>query len=150
MIVVESLTKTYGAVTAVRDLSFSVARGETFALVGPNGAGKTTTLKVLLGLARPDSGRVTIGPDGDGGLAIDVADNGRGIKTEDVSRVFEAYYQGDDGMALKKGIGLGLAIVRQLVEAHRGRVWAESEGEGKGCTFRVRIPKGLAAEVDPS
>jgi Cu-processing system ATP-binding protein len=63
MIRVESLTKSYGPVTAVRDLTFAVARGETFALVGPNGAGKTTTLKVLLGLARPDAGRVTIGPD---------------------------------------------------------------------------------------
>jgi Cu-processing system ATP-binding protein len=63
MIHVESLTTSYGPVTAVRDLSFDVARGETFALVGPNGAGKTTTLKVLLGLARPDSGQVTIGPD---------------------------------------------------------------------------------------
>jgi len=63
MIQVESLTKSYGPVAAVRDLSFTVARGETFALVGPNGAGKTTTLKVLLGLARPDRGRVTIGPD---------------------------------------------------------------------------------------
>ena len=63
MIRVESLTKSYGPVTAVRDLTFAVARGETFALVGPNGAGKTTTLKVLLGLTRPDSGQVTIGPD---------------------------------------------------------------------------------------
>ena len=63
MIQVESLTKSYGPVAAVRDLSFAVARGETFALVGPNGAGKTTTLKILLGLARPDTGRVAIGPD---------------------------------------------------------------------------------------
>ena len=48
---------------AVDDLSFEVERGETFALIGPNGAGKTTTLKMLLGLARPDSGTVAIGPE---------------------------------------------------------------------------------------
>jgi ABC-type multidrug transport system ATPase subunit len=59
---VEGLTKRYGPVTAVDDLSFEVEDGETFALVGPNGAGKTTTLKVLLGLARPTAGRVMLGP----------------------------------------------------------------------------------------
>jgi Cu-processing system ATP-binding protein len=60
---VESLTKRYGAVTAVDDLSFEVEPGETFALIGPNGAGKTTTLRLLLGLTRPDRGTVRIGPD---------------------------------------------------------------------------------------
>jgi len=64
MIKVEGLVKRYGAVTAVDGLSFAVEPGETFALIGPNGAGKTTTLKVLLGLARPDAGRVAIGPAG--------------------------------------------------------------------------------------
>jgi len=60
---VEGLRKRYGAVVAVDDLSFDVQEGETFALIGPNGAGKTTTLKILLGLARPDAGRVGVGPD---------------------------------------------------------------------------------------
>jgi ABC-type multidrug transport system ATPase subunit len=60
----EGLVKRYGAVTAVDGLSFTVEPGETFALIGPNGAGKTTTLKILLGLTRPDEGRVTIGHPG--------------------------------------------------------------------------------------
>jgi len=64
MIRVQHLTKRYGAVVAVDDLSFEVERDETFALIGPNGAGKTTTLKMLLGLARPDQGRIAIGPEG--------------------------------------------------------------------------------------
>ena len=64
MIRVEGLTKRYGTVTAVDGLSFDVDAGETFALIGPNGAGKTTTLKVLLGLTRPDSGRVLLGSAG--------------------------------------------------------------------------------------
>jgi ABC-type multidrug transport system ATPase subunit len=63
MIRVERLRKRFGPVVAVDDLSFEVERGETFAIIGPNGAGKTTTLKVLLGLTRPDSGEVGIGPD---------------------------------------------------------------------------------------
>ena len=57
----ESVTKSYGAVKAVDHLSFEVEDGETFALIGPNGAGKTTTLRIVLGLSRPDSGRITIG-----------------------------------------------------------------------------------------
>jgi ABC-type multidrug transport system ATPase subunit len=60
---VEGLVKRYGGVTAVDGLSFEVEPGETFAMIGPNGAGKTTTLKVLLGLVRPDAGRVAIGPE---------------------------------------------------------------------------------------
>jgi len=60
---VEDLRKRYGAVTAVDGLSFEVARDETFALIGPNGAGKTTTLKILLGLVRPDEGRVELGAE---------------------------------------------------------------------------------------
>jgi len=64
MIRAEALTKRYGAVTAVEDLTFEVKAGETFALIGPNGAGKTTTLKLLLGLAQPDTGRIAVGPGG--------------------------------------------------------------------------------------
>lgn len=64
MIRVEGLTRRYGAVTAVDDLSFDVRSGETFALIGPNGAGKTTTLKCLLGLVRPDRGSIAIGRQG--------------------------------------------------------------------------------------
>ena len=60
MIRVEHLTKTYGEVKAVRDISFTVERGEIFAFLGPNGAGKTTTIKMLTTLLRPTSGRVEI------------------------------------------------------------------------------------------
>ncbi len=62
MIRVEDVSKRYGSVVAVDGLSFRVEPGETFALIGPNGAGKTTTLKMLLGLARPDRGRIRLGP----------------------------------------------------------------------------------------
>jgi ABC-2 type transport system ATP-binding protein len=58
---VAGLTKRFGPVTAVRDLSFSAAYGRITGFLGPNGAGKTTTLRCLLGLIRPDAGIVTIG-----------------------------------------------------------------------------------------
>ncbi len=57
---VESLTKRYGSITAVDDLSFSVAPGETLGLLGPNGAGKTTTMGCIVGLLEPDGGHIAV------------------------------------------------------------------------------------------
>jgi ABC-2 type transport system ATP-binding protein len=58
---VRGLTKTFGAVTAVRDLSFAAPDGKITGFLGPNGSGKTTTLRVALGLVRPSAGEVLIG-----------------------------------------------------------------------------------------
>jgi len=60
MLKIANLSKRYGGVPAVDDLSFQVKAGEIFALLGPNAAGKTTTLKIILGLLRPDGGEATI------------------------------------------------------------------------------------------
>src|SRR3954469_12928088 len=57
VVVVEALTKRYGSLTAVEALSFELEAGTVTGFLGPNGAGKTTTLRMLLGLARPTSGR---------------------------------------------------------------------------------------------
>ena len=60
MIEVRNLSKTFGEVHAVNDISFDVARGEIFAFLGPNGAGKTTTIKMLTTLLRPTGGTLTL------------------------------------------------------------------------------------------
>src|SRR5947199_4747016 len=60
MIRVEHLTKKFGDVTAVNDVSFDVHRGEVFAFLGPNGAGKTTTIKMLTTLLQPTSGTLEL------------------------------------------------------------------------------------------
>lgn len=60
MLLVEQLTKHYGDLAAVRDLSFRVDPGEILGLVGPNGAGKTTTLRCVVGIMRPTSGRIVV------------------------------------------------------------------------------------------
>ena len=57
---IDSISKTFGAITAVDKLSFTVERGEVFGLVGPDGAGKTTLIRMLCGLAEPDSGGANI------------------------------------------------------------------------------------------
>jgi len=59
MITVSHLTKSYGKNTVVDDLSFEIAAGRITGFVGPNGAGKSTTMRMMVGLARPDSGEVT-------------------------------------------------------------------------------------------
>ncbi len=64
MLVIERVTKSFGALKAVDDLSLEVRAGEVFGLLGPNGAGKTTTIGMTIGLVRPDGGRIDIGGKG--------------------------------------------------------------------------------------
>ena len=59
-IIVKNLTKTFGDVTAVNDVSFSVKKGELFGLLGPNGSGKTTMIKMLTGQIKPTQGEITV------------------------------------------------------------------------------------------
>jgi len=61
MIKIEKVTKKFAEKVAVDDLSLTVERGEIFAFLGPNGAGKTTTIKMMVGLLRPTSGRISLG-----------------------------------------------------------------------------------------
>ncbi|WP_420630275.1 ABC transporter ATP-binding protein [Candidatus Leptofilum sp.] len=75
VIQVDNLSKSYGDVTAVNDMSFSVKKGEIFGFLGPNGAGKTTTLSILEGLRKLDRGRVRI-------LGMDVNDKAKSIKSQ--------------------------------------------------------------------
>jgi len=72
---------------------------------------------------------------------ITVSDTGHGIKPEFLPYVFNRYQQaGTSGGRRAGGLGLGLSLTRQLVEMHGGSVAAESEGEGKGATFTVKLP----------
>ncbi|MEP6578147.1 ATP-binding protein [Microcoleus vaginatus GB2-A3] len=70
-----------------------------------------------------------------------VTDTGKGINPEFLPYVFEHFRQ-EDGAITRKfgGLGLGLAIARQIVELHGGRIWVESRGEGQGATFTVELP----------
>lgn len=72
---------------------------------------------------------------------IAVSDTGIGIAPDFLPHIFERFRQADSGMTRERGgLGLGLGIARQLVEMHGGTIHAESAGEGKGATFRVRLP----------
>jgi PAS domain S-box-containing protein len=74
-------------------------------------------------------------------LEIAVADSGKGIAPAFLPRVFERFQQADQGTTREHaGLGLGLAIVRHLVELHGGTVHAESDGDGRGAVFTVKLP----------
>ena len=89
---------------------------------------------------------VTLEDAGPGALRLCVSDNGGGIDPEFLPHVFERFRQADGSISrLHGGLGLGLAIVRTLVELHGGSVRADSDGIGRGATFTVEL-KALAAD----
>ncbi len=90
--------------------------------------------------------RVVAQPDGEL-LRVRVKDNGRGIDPETLPRVFQLFSQERQELDRSQGgLGLGLAIVKSLIEAHGGRVYAHSEGKGRGSEFTLEIP--LAEQRD--
>ncbi|WP_256973051.1 CheR family methyltransferase [Nostoc sp. T09] len=98
----------------------------------------------------PSGGRVEIVLESIGTYAqIQVSDTGQGIEADLLPHIFERFRQGDSSTTkAKAGLGLGLAIVRHLIELHGGTVQAESLGEGQGATFTVRLPlQNLTSEV---
>jgi two-component system phosphate regulon sensor histidine kinase PhoR len=81
---------------------------------------------------------VLLGELGPGEVRFAVCDTGIGIPEEDIPRIFERFYRVDKSRA-GSGTGLGLSIAKHTVEAHNGRIWAESV-EGQGSTFYFTIP----------
>ena len=74
-------------------------------------------------------------------VCLRVKDQGMGIPKPELKRVFKRFYRVPGPLASKvKGTGLGLFIVRAVAKRHRGRIWAESEGPGKGSTFVLQFP----------
>lgn len=90
-------------------------------------AGHGTTVRV--GIARRD-----------GAVELSVADNGPGIDAADAAHIFDRFRRGSGHE--KPGSGLGLAIVQRVAELHRGSVALSVGPDGRGCTFRVRLPRG--------
>jgi PAS domain S-box-containing protein len=97
----------------------------------------------------PQGGRVDVLlARANGHVEVRVRDTGQGINTEFLPHVFDRFRQADASITrMHGGLGLGLAIVRHLVEAHGGGVRAESEGAGRGATFIVTLPC-LAAQAE--
>jgi len=90
----------------------------------------------------PGGGRIELGLERHGAEAwLRVRDNGVGLPADQLERVFDQFYQVEHHMTRRhEGMGLGLSIVRAVVRAHSGRVWAESAGRDQGATFTIAVP----------
>lgn len=90
----------------------------------------------------PSGGRVVIKVHRENAdLLFSISDTGIGISTEQLPNIFNRFYRTDKSRARASGgSGIGLTIARALVKAHQGRIWAESDGEGKGSTFSFLLP----------
>ena len=105
----------------------------------------TRVLQNLLDNARkfsPNGGKVIIRASRDDNMvAIAVQDHGIGASADRLPHLFERFYQADSGVNRRfGGMGLGLALVREIIVRHNGRIWAESAGEGCGLTVTFELP----------
>jgi len=147
MITVENVTKRYGPLLAVDNLSFQVDRGEVVGFLGPNGAGKTTTMRLLTGTVQPDTGRITL--DG-----LSIGDEPEAVKRRigylpELNPLYEdmlvcEYLEYAGRLRGLEGIELRRAIKDAAEETDLGDVFFRPIGEAsKG--FKQRI--GLAAAL---
>ncbi|MCX6131396.1 MAG: AAA family ATPase [Proteobacteria bacterium] len=90
----------------------------------------------------PEGGRIDISLQTQGkSLEFKIKDSGIGMETQYLSSIFQSFSQVDSSMTRKfGGLGIGLSLAKQLIEAHGGEISAESGGLGQGSTFRIRIP----------
>jgi len=96
----------------------------------------------------PDHGEVMLRawPESDA-IYISVKDQGVGIPPDRLDKLFEPFYQVESGAQRRfRGLGLGLSLAKEIIARHGGRIWAESEGEGKGATFIFTLP--CASEME--
>jgi signal transduction histidine kinase len=136
--------------TVVGPQSRALARGLTLTTEIPKGlptisADKKRLVQVLNNLLEnairhtPKGGTITVKAERDGAaVRFSVRDNGDGIAPADLERIFESFYQGAGSSGGR--LGLGLSISREIVHSHKGRIWVESPGPGKGATFLFTIP----------
>jgi len=91
----------------------------------------------------PDGGTITLaGRQERHDLMVSVQDQGLGMPASELDRIFDRFHRVSGDLARQKigGTGLGLAICKGLVDAHGGRIWAESEGDSKGSVFKFTLP----------
>ena len=93
----------------------------------------------------PSGGKIIVTCSGiNNEVRVDVQDTGYGIPESSVDKIFEEFYRVDNPINQQvKGTGLGLALVKNIVEAHKGRIWVKSK-MGSGSTFSFTLPKPLS------
>jgi signal transduction histidine kinase len=98
----------------------------------------------------PDRGRIDVEVAAAGDvIEVAVRDNGRGIPGAKLREIFELFAQVDRSFDREGGLGIGLTLARQLVELHGGSIEARSDGQGRGSTFQVQLPRGAVDAPTP-
>lgn len=165
VVAVGAITKRFGAITAVNDVSFTIRQGEIFGILGPNGSGKTTTIRILCGLLQPSSGTARV-------AGIDVLTDPDGVKSRIgyMSQAFGLYrdltveenlrfYAGVYGMQREWKERVAWAIREMHVTAAPGQIAGTLSGGVKqrlalGCALLHRPPVVFLDEptagVDPA
>ena len=93
-----------------------------------------------------EGGRISLRVTQDGqSTQLQVQDNGQGIEPDHLSRVFELFYQEKLTPSAEGGLGIGLTLVKQLIELHHGTITASSQGRGKGTIMSVQVPNEVTA-----
>lgn len=149
--VVESVTSAMMAVLSQRKQSLDVDLDDGLPLLQADEARLRQVFFNLLSNASkftPDGGKLRIEASRkDGWCQVSVSDNGIGVKEEDLKQIFEPFYQADTSMTReRRGTGLGLTVVKEIVEMHGGQVWVESK-YGKGSRFIFTLPLVAAKET---
>ncbi len=141
MIRVENLSKRYGELRAVDEISFEIQQGEIYGLLGPNGAGKTTTLSMLSGLLAPDEGRVLIGE-------LDLAQNTKKVKS--MMGVVPQEIALYDELTARENLnfwgglcGLGKSALKSAVDDMLARVGLEARADSRVKTYSGGMKRRL-------
>ncbi len=132
----EKVTKKYGALVAVSDVSLAVRPSEYIFILGPNACGKSVLLRMIAGLEEPTSGEIFIKVYTDEKwLFIEIIDTGKGIHAEIQKNIFNVYFS-----TKRSGTGLGLATAKRIIENHKGVLELVMSEVDTGTNFRIKLP----------
>lgn len=152
--VVEAALETTRPTADAKEVRLQTALDSGCSVMGDPGRLQQVVWNILTNAIKftPRGGRVQVTLEcRDSSARLTIADTGRGIDPRFLPHVFERFRQQDGGVTRSHGgLGLGLSIVRQLVEMHSGTVSADSEGEGHGATFVVQLPQALLKRREPA
>ena len=154
--VIEAVMAAFSGAIGTKELRVETALTAPYPTIRADASRLQQIISNLLGNAikfSAHAGRIELAARAENeGVVISVVDQGQGISPEFLPRLFDRFSQADAGSNRRQGgLGLGLSIVRHLVESHDGRISVASAGAGLGSTFSVWLPsKGPATELRPT